>query len=316
MGVEGARVLPGDSHPRQCPGAAPASAERSPMRKPGGQSHRVPPHKRKGTRASPAEAGGPEQCTGRARASSAGPPRGPGARPRQSFPAACPAGSSRPGHRGCALPPGEGRPPACANVSDGSPSTPRRAASVRKRPLWGCGERLAWGPRVAVALLPGSPPTLSCRGQTAVVTLLSAPPTKSPTRDREGGTPFFPASGGVAAVVVAKEGQGAQAHDTRPPWPGWDGRAGSPAPLCQLSALSSALGLVSARLLGVPLLPRPRAREPPRTTVLSTHTATRAPSHMLKAQGPAQEGPHGPKIGSVGLHPCRCTAAREGPGRQ
>lgn len=161
---------------------------------------------------------------------------------------------------------------------------------------------------------PAPPPTLSCRGQTAVVTLLSAPPTKSPTRDREGGTPFFPASGGVAAVVVAKEGQGAQAHDTRPPWPGWDGRAGSPAPLCQLSALSSALGLVSARLLGVPLLPRPRAREPPRTTVLSTHTATRAPSHMLKAQGPAQEGPHGPKIGSVGLHPCRCTA-RARPGR-
>lgn len=167
---------------------------------------------------------------------------------------------------------------------------------------------------------PAPSPPLSCRGQTAVVTLLSAPPTKPPPRDREGGTLFFLASGGVAAVVVAKEGQGAQAHDTRPPWPGWDGRAGPPAPLCQLSALSSALDLVSARLLGVPLLPRPRAREPPRTTVLSTHTAARAPSHMLKAQGPAQEGPHGPKIGSVGLHPCRCTVrARgrdEGPGRQ
>lgn len=51
--------------------------------------------------------------------------------------------------------------------------------------------------------------------------------------------------------------------------------------------------------------------------MLSTHTATRTPSHMLKTQGPAQEGPRGPKAGSVGLDPCCvCAAGTKAQGRQ
>lgn len=211
------------------------------MRKPGGQSHRVPPHKRKGTRASPAEAGGPEQCTGRARASSAGPPRGPGARPRQSFPAACPAGSSRPGHRGCALPPGEGRPPACANVSDGSPSTPRRAASVRKRPLWGCGERLAWGPRVAVALLPGSPPHPELQGANSSGHPLVCSTYEVSNEGPGGRHTVLPGVWGCGGSGGGKRGSGRAGtrHQAPVAWLGWQGGVASPAVSAERTFLCS-----------------------------------------------------------------------------
>jgi len=116
------------------------------MRKLGGHRYHVPSHGCKGTGASPVEAGGPGQCTGRARVSSAGPLRGPSTCPRQSFTVAHPPGSCPPPH------PGElrvsGRDPS-GGVGNGWPGDPRWRWRFSPAPSptlsWGGGKQ-QWSP--------------------------------------------------------------------------------------------------------------------------------------------------------------------------